>query len=175
MTSANNNKTGIRVAGPNNLMSFVVDSSLVNPKVLFTAGANYNVFTGNLANSDAFYSGDEESLNTLTCFGPAGSVSIQNNGAQIFSRGNSTTSPPQKGLHVGYDPSTDVAYLKSTQPGVTNYKLTIQGSYINLSGSIGTTEALVSTASTPSNIDYKLPIYDVSGNLLGYIPIYDPL
>ncbi len=32
-----------------------------------------------------------------------------------------------------------------------------------------------STASTPANVDFKIPIYDIDGNLLGYIPIYSSL
>lgn len=175
LTNPNNNKTGIRIAGANNLMSFIVDNSLVNPKVVFEAGANHNTFTGNIANSDPFYSGDADALNSLTCFGSAGPINIQPNGTRIFTAGDSVSFTGPKGLHAGYDPSTDTAYLVSHDPGVTNYELKLSGNFINLFGAIGTSESQASGVSTPATVNKRLPIYNNAGALIGYIPIYNTL
>lgn len=175
LTNVNNNKTAIRVAGANNLISLVVDGSLVDPKVVFTAGANYNTITGNLSNSDSFYSGDATAIQTLICQGPAGSFKTLTTGERIITGGDSTVLDTAKGLHVGFDTTTNVAFIESTQPGTTNYELRLRGDLINLYGELGTSDSATSGLSTPATVNKKLPIYDNSGVLLGYIPIYTTL
>jgi len=174
-TNVNNNKTAIRVAGANNLLSLVIDGSLVDPKLTFASGANYTMITGNLANADVYFTGNATAIQTLVCQGPAGSFKTLTTGERILTGGNSTALNASKGLHIGFDTTTDTAFIESTHPGVTNYDLQLRGELINLYGTIGTSESANSGLSTPATVNKKLPIYDNAGVLLGYIPIYTTL
>jgi hypothetical protein len=132
-TNVNNTKTDINIAGANNIFSLVIDNSLASPAVNFVSGANYNWFTGNIGNVPAMFTGDATAISTMFCQGPAGTFQPTTTGERIFTGGNNSSSSTVAGLHVGFDPTALVSFIKSTFPGTTNYPLFLNGSKVNVS------------------------------------------
>lgn len=166
-TNPNNNKIGIAINGENNILCIVVDNSLVDPKMTFGINALYNYVGGNLGNSPSYYTGEASSIGTTFFQGPGGE--------RLILGGNSTSSPPVKGLHTGFDVNTNVAFVDSTHPGISNYELRLRGSQISLIGEIATSETAISGLATPGTVNNKLEIHDIAGNLIGFVPIYTTL
>lgn len=174
-TSALNSKTGINVSGANNLISLSIDGTFTSPILNFNSGAECNWITGNLGNSQTFFTGDAASINRMMCQGDAGSFRSTSTGERIFALGNSSSLYAAKGLHVGFDPTTNISFIDSTFPGTGNYELRMTGSKINLYGNLATNQTASSGLSTPATVNNKLPIYNNAGTLVGYIPIFTTL
>lgn len=166
-TNVNNNKTGIAINGANNILDIVVDSSLADPKLTFGINALYNFIGGNLGNSPSFYTGEASALGTSFFQGPGGE--------RLILGGDSTSSPAVKGLHTGFDTTTNVGFMRSTFPGTANYPFEIGGNPIRFGGKIATDQYAAATTATPANVKGKITLCDSSGALIGYIPVYTTL